>query len=174
MTKQVGLDVTIQRFAGRRRPNLEYATAHPADEKIPDADLDRIARRQMQQFVENASTSKKHVDYQKPKLQEGLTDAYRQRSRAWIGFYRKLLAAPAPAANLGFKEFVRTTIPRDDYVKLMDQVVAGTALFYNGLRAGVSWYSPTGPWARSKIDKSSRQDSGISRATVDEIYGKPK
>jgi hypothetical protein len=174
LVKEIGLDATVERFAGRRRPNLEYAMKHPADEKIPDSEIERIARKQMEEVVANARTSKKYISYDKPKLQEGVTESYRQRARLWIPFYRKLLAAPAPSSGMSFKEFVKASIPREEYAKMMDRMASGIATFYNGLRAGVSWYSPTGPWVRSKLDKSARQDAGITKGTVDEIYGKLK
>ena len=169
---EVGVEETANRYAALRRIVLDYAMTHPTGDAIPEGDLDDIGQRQYEHVLVNVRSSSKWIKYKDEKLRQGVIDSYKGVAPVWVGFCRKLLAAPTPPEGTDFREHIRSVLSRADYATTVEQMSVGTDAFYAALKKGVTWYAPWAPLTKSMLDKSCAKDKALCQATIDQIYEK--
>ena len=168
---EVGVDETVNRYAAIRGVVLDYAMTHPMDEAIPEADLEAIGRRQYEHVLASVRSSGKWIKYKDEKLKRGVIDSYKGIAPVWVGFYRKLLAAPTPPEGTDFREHLRSVFSRAEYAEVIERAFVGTDAFYAALKKGVTWYAPWAPLTKSMLSKSCVKDRDLCEATIEQIYG---
>jgi hypothetical protein len=173
LLNEMGPDKTLERYIALREVNLDYVLKHPDCRNIPDADLEELARRQIQIILSSTRSSRRWIDYDNPTLRKRGIEPMKQTSLAWIPFYQKLLAAPPPDGR-DFKSRFTAHVSRDEYVQTMERVTRAKAAWHAAMKEGIAWYASWLSWARTMSDRVSNQDIANTWATVDDLYGKPK
>jgi hypothetical protein len=174
LVQDLGYQQAVERYSRTFRIVLDYAMMHPDQAAVPDADLEEMAQTQREMVMSNFRSSRRWVDHQNEKTQQGILNAYKQGDLALIPFFQRLLATPTPPEDPDFKELIRTALSRREYAEVTAQTAQAAAVFYAALKEGVTWYAPWAPWVKGMLDKGLEQDNGVGRMTVDSIYGQDR
>ncbi|MBN1343118.1 MAG: hypothetical protein JXQ73_10585 [Phycisphaerae bacterium] len=172
--KAIGVAKAVQRYAAVRQVDLDYALKYPDDDPIPESHLSEIAAAKYQLVAANTSFGKQWIDFRAEPLKDGVVEVYRREAKAWVSFYRKLLATPVPPETTDFRILIRASHTREEYERFVSTIAGGLGQFYGALKKGVTWYAPWAPLVNRTIDATHRKSHGLWLETPELIYSVPE